>query len=124
MTTLAVKSTLNIHIGDVMNKVLALIALLSTGAASADEISSAKIERVRAYTSFQQPNTRNFTIFTIDKPLLGGCSALYISQVDKEALSILLMAKAQNSKVLVGYQETLKSPWDTTICPALHVEVM
>lgn len=107
-----------------MKTSLLIILLSIAGVVSADEVHTAKIERVRVYTTFQAAEVRNFTVFTIDKPLLGGCSSLYISPNDKEAMSLLLMSKAQNAKVLIGYQETLKSPWDSATCPTLHIEIM
>ena len=112
-----------------MTKIFAVILLLAAGAAWAGEIAPAKIQRVRAYTSLQGlPAARNFTIFTIDRLdrlLADGCSSLFIPAADKEAFSILLMAKAQTANVLLGYEPAMKAPWgDNSICAAVHVEVM
>ena len=110
-----------------MIKVFAVILLLASGSAWAEEISSLKVQRVRAYTSLQaELRARNFTIFTVDRPgLAGGCTQFYIPAADKEAFSILLMAKAQAANVLLGYEPHMKAPWgDNSICAAVHVELM
>ena len=106
------------------NVFFALVLFSLSGLAAAVEVHSVSIETIRAFTSYQQEvRARNFTLFSVNKPLVGGCKSLFISSEDKEALSVLLMAKAQGTPVLVGYEEIIRAPWDGSLCAAVHIEL-
>jgi hypothetical protein len=50
---------------------------------------------------------------------------LFFKPEDQAALSLLLFAKAQSAKILVGLEENINSPWgDQAVCGAMHVEIM
>ncbi|MEY4589098.1 MAG: hypothetical protein RL497_1174 [Pseudomonadota bacterium] len=91
----------------------------------AAERSNLLIESIRYYTSDQATvNARKYTIVKVNQTLSGGCSSLYVKLEDNNALSMLLMAKAQKSLVLVGYEELVRGVFDSTSCALVHIEIL
>jgi hypothetical protein len=105
----------------------ALFAGLFIGSSNvyAAERSNLLIESVRYYTSEQATvAARKYAIFKVNQTLSGGCNSLYIKIDDSSALSMVLMAKAQKSPVLVGYEEQVRGVFDSTSCSLVHIELL
>lgn len=108
-----------------MKKIFSVAALAVSCHLDAAEINPTTVAKVRSYSSNQATiAARNYTVFTIEAPLTAGCTCLYLNPVDKEALSLLLMAKAQKSNILVGYEEGVRAPFNNTACAAVHIEIL
>ncbi len=108
-----------------MNRIIIYCLMTASVQLHAAEINPTSIANIRTYTDNQQTvGARSHTVFTITSPLTAGCTCLYLKPTDKDSLSLLLMAKAQNSKVLVGYEESLRSPFNNTACAAVHIELL
>lgn len=107
-----------------MKKITIIVVFLLSPQLFAAEISPTTIAKVRTYSSNQATvSARNYTVFTIDAALTGGCTCLFINPLDKETLSLLLMAKAQKSTVLIGFEEGVRASFNNTACAAVHIEI-
>src|SRR5262245_47555180 len=86
--------------------------LTSNSAMSKDyELLNTDILKVRFHTVLHPYSTiRNHTTIHVNG-LQSGCTALYITPTDKEALTAILAAKVASKKVTLYYSDTTRAPW-------------
>jgi len=104
----------------------AMGALLCSVPAQAINITTVgTITNTRNYTLLHTNQlARGFTMIQLSTPLGDGCIWAFIDATDKNALAIVLAAKASATSVTVTYASHITSPWgDAPVCAVLSIEM-
>lgn len=83
------------------------------------------VNKISNYTLRHSNGTANgFTMVQMSTALEGGCTWGFLDAADKNALAIVLSAKAAGSNVTITYDNAAPSPWGAAyVCAIIAIEV-
>jgi hypothetical protein len=112
-----------------MTRVMAIGALAALAGATptqaANYAATGTVAKLSNYTLRHSNGIANgFTMIQMTVPLEGGCTYGFVAAVDKNALAIVLSAKAAGSPVTITYDNAAPSPWGAAyVCAVIANEV-
>lgn len=97
---------------------------LSAASYSAQYTASGTIVAFRNHTlSYPSAPVQGYSILQVSTPFSNGCAWVFLTAADKNALAVILTAKAVGSSVLIYYDNTIGAPWgDPTTCAVIAID--
>jgi hypothetical protein len=98
--------------------------LLSAASYSAQYTASGTIVAFRNHTlSYPLAAIQGFSILQLSTAFSNGCSWVFLTAADKNALAVILSAKALGTSIVIYYDNAIGAPWgDPTTCAVIAVD--
>ena len=92
---------------------------------AAQTMTSGTIVALRNHTlNYYTTTLQGVSILQLSTPFTAGCSWVFLSPNDKNALAVALTAEVSGSPVSVYYDPAVTSPWgDPTTCGVVAIEI-
>lgn len=98
--------------------------LLNAASYSAQYAAGGTIVTLRNHTlSYPNAPVQGVSILQLSAPFSNGCSWVFLTAADKNALAVILSAKALGTSIVIYYDNAITAPWgDPTTCAVVAID--